>query len=202
MPSTQEDHYNYTKNEWNNGYFKTIINILKVNQIKSFIDVGANVGGVADILLENIPTIEKCYLIEPDIENYNWMFDKHKENDKVILLNCGIFYGIKKSSMNKRNNNVGGWSLIKDNSPESNIGKFSFFELEFFNFGKIDFLKMDVEWAEYNIIENSELLKTIDFLEIEMHNGLDIDYLKKYLPKHQVINNDNINVFLKLQNKE
>jgi FkbM family methyltransferase len=200
MNSDQEKHFNYTIKEWSENYYLKVIEKLKDAKIKTFIDLGANVGGVTENILSKIPSIEKCYLIEPDINNYYYLYDKFEKNNKVELLNCGIFYGLKRSSMTKRNNNIGGWSLTQNDYPDQKGGKFSFFELEFFNFGNIDFAKIDIEWAEYNVLENSKILKNIEFLEIEFHNGIDINYINKILPNYKVLEIEKINIFLQKEN--
>lgn len=198
MPLSQDQHFRYTIEEWKGSYFSKVIDVLKENKIKSFIDLGANVGGVTETLLNEIPSIESCYLIEPEIDNFCWLYNKYEKDDRIILLNCGIYYGIKRSSMTMRNKNIGGWSLVRNDYPDDKKGRFNFFELEFFNFNKIDFIKIDVEWAEYNIIENSKMLKTIKFIEVELHDGFDSNYINKHLPNYKIIDNTQHNTFLQL----
>ena len=52
----------------------------------------------------------------------------------------------------------------------------------------MDFVKIDVEGCEYNIIENSSYLKTVKFIEIEFHNyDINIsDFIRKNLPSHKI----------------
>jgi len=209
---TQEEHWNYTLNEWNNEYyFRDIINILKENKIETFIDIGANVGGVAQVLFEKIPTIKNGYLFEPQKDNFNFLFLKFKDKKEIVLFNCGIFYGIKYYDALQyiETPHVGGYTVIKDeHTSNTEIYKhggeiFQLFELEFFNFPTIDFVKIDIEGAEYNLIENSSLLKKIKFIDIELHRGFDENYFKTHFPNHDIIYygmyNDCVNhVLLKL----
>ena len=84
---TQESHWEYSVNEWEQGdYFKTITSILKKENIKNFIDIGANVGGVSFVLLKNIPSIETGYLFEPQKDNFNYLFNKLKNLNKFVFL--------------------------------------------------------------------------------------------------------------------
>jgi FkbM family methyltransferase len=185
-----EQHWTYTKNEWSNeNYFQIVLSILKQNNIKTLIDLGANSGAVTDVLLENISSIEKCYLFEPHKENYKFLFEKFKNSDKVISLNVGIFYGKKYLNYYKlKSPHVGAFTLVgnDDNYVQTNE-EFELFELEFFNFGDVDFLKMDIEGAEYNIIENSSFLQTIKFIEMEVHKEYDHNYFVKHFPNHSIL---------------
>jgi FkbM family methyltransferase len=194
MVQTQEKHWNTTINEWSNeDYFKHVVNILKEKNIKTIIDIGANVGGVAEILLNNISSIEKVYLFEPQINNFNYMFKKLKNNKKVIFLNCGIYYGHHhlKIMNYAQHDHVGAYTVVEDvnkiNSYKEPQIEFQLFELEFFNFGNVDFIKIDIEGGEYNIIEHSSFLQTVNFIEIEVHDKFNADYFKKYFPNHSII---------------
>ncbi len=188
---TQENHWEYSVNEWEQvDYFKTVTSILKQENIKNFIDIGANVGGVSFVLLKNIPSIETGYLFEPQKDNFNYLFNKLKNLDKFIFLNCGIHYGKKyQNAIKPTFSHVGAYTLI-DNSYSNFIESdepFHLFELEFFNFKPIDFVKMDIEGGEYNIIENSTFLQTVKYIDIELHRDYDENYIQKYFPNHHII---------------
>jgi FkbM family methyltransferase len=203
MPDTQIEHLAYTLHEYTtSNYFIEVINKLKNNNIKTFIDLGANVGGVSDILLKNIESIEKGYLIEPQKDNFKFLFERYKNNKKTVCLNCGIYYGKTVANFFRCDLNVGGYTVVKNNDTFSQIeDTCQLFELEFFNFNSIDFLKMDVEGAEFNIIEHSSFLKTIKFLEIEIHFPQNEEFFKNNFPNHDIIFSSNDNhVFLERKN--
>jgi len=203
MPSNHEEHVQYTNYEWKNIiYFLNLLNYLKNNNIKNIIDVGANVGEVTNILLEDIPSIEKIYLFEPEYNNYSFIEKRFKENKKIITYNYGIYYGADKLNMYRCDDNVGGFSLQQIGSIKSEIVSLKTFEE--FNFLNIDFIKFDVEGSEYNILKNSKFIKDIKFIEIEIHEaGIDPDinysdkeqrkkiiterYFNRYLPNHRVV---------------
>jgi FkbM family methyltransferase len=192
MVDTQNAHWDYTLYEWRNSeYYKTVLSLLKENKITSFIDIGANVGGVSRILLDEIDTIQSGFLFEPQRENFSYMFDRFKDEQKITCLNCGIYYGKKhlKGLKYKGFNHVGGFTVVSDertsNFEETNEF-FQLFELEFFNFGKIDFVKIDIEGSEWNLFENSSLLKSVPFIEVELHNKFDFNYFEKHLPQHRI----------------
>ncbi len=196
MVHTQEEHWHTSINEWSNeDYFKNVINLLKQENIKNYIDLGANVGGVAEVLLNNISTLNKIYLFEPEKNNFSYLFNKLKNNNKIIFLNCGIYYGHHHLKVMNfvLHDHVGAYTVVNDEKTKESFlykeseNEFQLFELEFFNFGEIDFIKIDIEGSEYNIIENSSFLQTIKFLEIELHRGFDEEYFKKYFPNHQIL---------------
>ena len=67
------------------------------------------------------------------------------------MFNCGIGYGFSNPILNN-NGNVGGF-FITEGVGESNI---IIKTLEELNLPKVDLIKMDIEGAEFNVIENSE----------------------------------------------
>ena len=189
IQATQEGHWKYTVDEWENGeYFKTIVSVFKESKIKNFIDIGANVGGVTNVLLNNVPTIETGYLFEPQKDNYNFLLNKFKDLKKIVCINSGIYYGESYLNLFK-NENIGGFTIIKENDSSLLEEEYcSFFELEFFNFKPIDLVKMDIEGSEYNVIENSKFLQTVKFIEIEFHHReFDSNYISQYFPNHHII---------------
>jgi FkbM family methyltransferase len=192
MPITQEDHLHETTREWQSAdYFKNIVSFLKNKEIKSFVDLGANVGGVTDILLEQIPSIERGYLFEPQKDNFKFLFNRYKDNSKISCVNCGIFYGKRYENFYRCDDNVGGYTVhFQEGIFQKTEEQCQLFELEFFNLGKVDFLKIDVEGAEFNIIENSKFMKDVEFLDIEVHTG-DIEgcvpFFLEHLKDHSVI---------------
>ena len=71
MPSSRESHVLYTRSELETyQYYKDVIEILKQDKIKSYIDIGANVGEFCNVLFEKIDTLKKAYLIEPQEDNF------------------------------------------------------------------------------------------------------------------------------------
>jgi FkbM family methyltransferase len=59
-----------------------------VDQIKTFIDVGANEGDYAEDGLRSLPRIEKAILIEPEKRNYDRL--KTRFRNRAVLVNCAI----------------------------------------------------------------------------------------------------------------
>jgi len=190
MPTTREDHVIYTRNELeNNSYYIKILEELNNNEIKSYIDVGANVGEFCNVLFEKIPTLTMGYLIEPEINNYNFMLHNLK-NTNVKTYNVCIGYNLKSATLKEFNNNVGGFSLVENDNSGIQV---TIVTLEELKLPKVDFIKIDIEGGEFNLLENTSFLNNIMYIDIEWHNNdfLDYEYLKKYvnkfLPNHDII---------------
>lgn len=207
ITDTLNQHLSYTINEWNtSGYYKKVIDFLKKAEIKNFIDIGSCTGGVSDVFFENIPSLKKAVLVEAMLENYNYITERIKDDKKRQVINKALFYNKDFIELGKVRTNVGGWSyqsteninVIETITLEDIIKNYkNFFE------GEVEFIKIDIEGAEYNFIENSILLKNIPFIEIEFHTNREygIDYtdefkflsdtwgsfVEKHLPNHTVV---------------
>jgi len=203
MPSSQDDHVIYTRNKLTaQKYFKDVINFLKEKQIKSFIDLGANVGEVSKILLENIESIKFCYLFEPHITNYDFLVRRFLDNSAVKCIKKGVYYGKTSSNLYRQDNNVGGFSIEKNINQESEIVELT--ELEKENIEPVDFIKIDIEGCEYNVLKNSSYIKTIKYIEIEFHTlgAENTDYesfIKKYLMDYKIILKNDFHYLLEKQ---
>ena len=200
------EHLKYSINEWNNSeYYKKVQLYLKENKIKNFIDVGSCSGGVSDVFFNNLPSLEKGILIEAIPENYEYIKNRIGPSEKILFINKALFYNHSHITLGSVRTNVGGWSY----QSKSNTIKLETTTLEnvidenkiFLN-GGVNFIKIDIEGAEYNIIENSEILKETPFIEIEFHvnDEYNINYsdskflsdswepfVKKHLPNHTLI---------------
>lgn len=164
--SQQDDHVIYTRNEWTNiSIFVDIINYLKNKNIKFFVDLGANVGEVSKIFLEQIPNIVKITAYEPEKVNYNYLKNRFCNDSRVQPINKAIFYGLDNTLY--ANGGCGSHTLTKTTNYVVQNVETSTLEDE--GLTDIDLIKIDVEGSEYNIIKNSLILQTIRFIIIEFH---------------------------------
>jgi FkbM family methyltransferase len=193
MPTRREDHVIYTRKEWTIvPYFIKVIEILSKNNIKSFLDIGSNVGEVANILSEKIRSLEQFVLIEPQNENFVFLKQNTKNLQNCIYLQLGIYYGKTEAELFQDPSwrNVGAFTVeVIQQKFESTGEKITLKTLEELNIPVVDFVKIDVEGAEYNILQNSTYLKSTKFIEIEFHNW-DIDslkYINDALPSHKIL---------------
>ncbi len=187
MPVTREEHVLYTRKELlNYEYYINVINRLKSENIVSYIDIGANVGELCNVLFEQLETLKMGYLIEPEKDNYNFMLNNVVNKNNITPINVGIGYNFKNAGLVKLNNNVGGFKLVENLNDHNVIIK----TLEELDLPIVDLVKIDVEGLEYNIIENSTYLQKIKWVEIEFHdyeNKPLKEYVKSYFPNHSIV---------------
>ena len=172
MPTHNQNlHKEYTSVEWTEGgYFQAVLEFIKEMKVTSFMDVGGCTGEVSNILLENIPSIENGIIFEPQPENYQYIVNNVK-SDKVLIENKALFYGEEYLELSVRDSNVGSWSILFGNQYPGNSVRVQCVDIDdYLKETKYDFIKIDIEGAEYNLFQNSKLLKEVDFLEIELHH--------------------------------
>lgn len=186
--STLEKHKDYTRNEYkDNPYYAFVLKTLKKAKIISMIDAGACTGEVTKMMFRSIPTLKKAYLIEPMEENIEFIKENLKNYD-VEVINKALIYGEETVSFGKLPHNVGGGSVFLQGDRKVKTIKLE--ELPV-----VDFLKMDIEGLEANIIQNSKNLQKIKFLEIEFHHYDEllchkenrVPFVTKWLPNHKVL---------------
>lgn len=196
MPSSLEEHVSYTRREWTGDeYYVRVVDYLKDKNVKKIIDAGGCTGEVTKIISEKIDTLEKSFIIEASKVNSDFI-EKNLSDSffEVEVISKFLFYGEEIVSMGLRSgdNNVGGYSInFSDNIIEESIETMTLESID----DDIDFIKIDIEGAEKNVIMNSSKIKQIKFLEIEFHDDLQNlnwkPFVEKYLDTHKVIFDDN-----------
>jgi len=204
ITNTLPNHLEYTKNEWTNSeYYKRVVEILSTNKIKSFIDIGSCSGGLFDILSNKISTIEKGVLVEANPTNFDYIKNRLSSFENIVTINYALFYGVENLDLGFVNNNVGGWSY-QSNSNKFQIKTITLENIisNYFQNSLPDFVKIDIEGAEFNFLENSTILKDIPFIEIEFHPNVEYGlksengvfwnefwrpFISKHLPNHDLI---------------
>lgn len=166
-------------------YFIALINTLRINNVVSYVDVGANVGEFSNILFEQIPTLKDAYLIEPEEGNYEFLQNNIK--NKINSYKVAIGYNLNSSVLIKDNNNAGGHRLMEIQYADNSFSNVEIKTLEELELPIVDFLKMDIEGGEFNVIENSSYLQQIRWIDIEFHDSISIDYVNRYFPRHDIM---------------
>jgi FkbM family methyltransferase len=194
MPATREEHITYTRNELDNyPYYINVIEELKNDGIKSYIDIGANIGEFCNVLFNKIPSLTEAYLFEPEIENFTFM-ESNLKHKKLSLFNVAIGYDLKNGVLVPHGSaNVGGFMVI-DSESATNARQITIKTLEELNLPLVDLVKIDIEGGEFNVIENSTYLQNIKWVEIEFHlseadskNKAAVRYVEKHFPNHSMI---------------
>lgn len=140
------------------------------------VDLGACLGEFTAEFSEKFMGIKKSVLIEANPTNFNLIKDienTEKLNRFISTVNGGheIFQEDPRSPYN-------GTSMFNyfENPVEHKIERINIDSiLEMYNIEKIDILKIDIEGAEYDILENitNKTLERIDQITVEFHDFID-----------------------------
>lgn len=186
MPISREEHASYTRNELDSyQYYIDVIEYLRNAGIKSYLDIGANIGEFCNVLFEKIPTLREAHLIECESENIKFLKNNIKPT-KVVIYKLAVGYNMSNPIL-IANDNVGGFKIVDGNSNiDSNINMST---LENLNLPIVDFVKIDIEGGEYNIIENSDYIQKIKYIDIEFHdydNFPTVKYISEKFKNHRI----------------
>jgi len=179
-------------------------------------NVGGTTKVFVDYIIENKKNVKKIYCFEPDIENMNFLKSKFKnaiEGNKITTINKGVYYGKTKAKVfgaghiheNRIHPNVGGYAIeecmkeivsVRNKRGESVFcGQVDNKEFELDTFENLieksitpDFVKIDIEGAEKNVLMNSELIKCAKFITLEWNQEDNLkDFIQQYLPNFKII---------------
>jgi FkbM family methyltransferase len=169
---------------------KQLIDFTKLEDGYVFLDVGTNLSWVTDELLK-YDKKGQIHCFEPHPVLFKNLQEKHKDNESIILNevavsnnNEGAYLYFKKeptsntddgSTLNIKKNNVSGEykKMVKTIKLSDYISKFD----------NVDVLKMDIEGAEYDVLE--ELIETgaihkIKYIFYECHaHKVPLDKIKR-----------------------
>ena len=163
------------------------------NKKCTIVDIGSHKGYFALYASRNVAEGSKIYAIEPEAENFRVLTNNLKMNSIDNVTPCNSAIAGSTGQRELYITNSVNHTLFK-NDQKGDIKKvvntLSFFDFcKNNNIDSIDFLKVDCEGAEYEIIEsiNSELVKKIKTIAIEFHDLQDgknssstiIDFLRQ-----------------------
>lgn len=166
-------------------YFIALITTLKFDRVVSYLDIGASNGEFTNILFDQIPTLRDAYLIEPEDHNYEFLQTHLKQ--ECVLYKTAIGYNFISGVLVMDTNNAGGHLLREISYANSDFTKVEVKTLEELELPIVDFVKIDIEGGEFNVIENSSYLQQIKWIDIEFHRAIDVKYVKEYFPGHQIM---------------
>lgn len=179
-------------------------------------NVGGTANTFIEYCNRNNKNIEKIYCFEPDEENMDFLklvLKNYIDNNKLECIQTGIYYGKTEAKVfgaghvaeNRIHPNVGGYGIqecmeeyvSRRNDNGENVFcaqiKDKVFKLDTLenlskNFLQPDFIKIDVEGAEKNILMNSTIIKNAKFMIVEWNQKQNInDFINEYLPDFEVI---------------
>lgn len=159
------------------------------------IDLGANIGSTCCHMKKLYP---KAIIIgyELDKENAELAKENTKSLENVTIVNHGVWYenSISTYSSEKKTNAYRVEDLESNNPAVTQVKLISIEDI-LSEYDKIDFLKMDIEGAEIDILQKTDLnwIKKINNINIEFHleDPKDIEVYKDLLIKHGFIISEN-----------
>ena len=189
-----------------------IIKTLKkeVSQLNNFIDVGADKGTYTDLVLNNFKP-NKILMFEPQDEIYDYLKKKYSYNQNIHVYKKALSNKNENAKFNFNRHNLTSslsnldpnnsylkmkaklfgttsQGMIVDTKTIQTTTLFSVLEKE--NLETIDFLKVDTEGHELQVLQGmKEKIKTIKHLLVEFHNdeiyiSYDPEFLHEYLISH------------------
>lgn len=183
----------------NYPFWISTLETLRIGNIKTAVDVGASTGIFLMFLL-GISSLQKIYCFEPDEENFK-MLQQNADGlgEGVDLYNIGIYYGLKESGVVGTGDQSPLGYMVDAVKKDHDFRwgttpyegkKFKLTTLEKVIKTPVDLIKLDVEGSEYNIVENSTLLRKSKYLQISFHNhpGTYVEnFLHRMLPEYSLI---------------
>ncbi len=160
--------------------------VLSFERIKTVIDAGAYNGDTAKESIEYFPNIMKIYAIEPDKKNFKKL-SKFAENTKISItaINAAVWSNCCKMDFSTSANRNS--SISSSASFEHKRDKIEAISIDSLNLSSADYIKYDVEGAEYEALIGSK--RTINDLHPELlvslyHRSRDIFFLPEYMMKN------------------
>ena len=197
-------------------YLKLVINY-KSNNL-NILDIGGFEGNWSDVIL-NLNIGAKIKIFEPDYNNFKFLENKYSNVVDVDVINKGVSNENNELTYYKLNSNDKGVRGMSGFVLRDVYKKYDFSEIKIdvikidsivdYN---IDFMKIDTEGFEYNVLMGCEKLLSehkIDFIQFEYGGTYQdyniklndvISYLKKY--DYHVYDLDKNNEFIKIDKFE
>lgn len=162
--------------------------------------------------------LPKIYCFEPDNDNMNFLkskFEKEIKDGLIVPIEIGIYYGLKEAKAygmgyiheNRIHPNVGGMGIeecmkkVEETRRKNGEDVFAgqvdnkVFQLDTLenvakDFELPDFIKIDIEGAEKNVLENSKIINNAKYLNVEWNQDECIKtFLKNKCSNFKVIYN-------------
>jgi len=185
------------------------------NKKPVIIDCGANIG-LSVLYFKHTHPEAVIYAFEPDTKNYNYLAENVKSYgwEKCVFIYKQLVSDTAGFEYFEELGNAGS-KIVSENAQNSNTTKIEKIRLKDFLTElncKIDFLKLDIEGSEFDVIPDlKELYPIIQKMYIEFHSDVNnfpemYDYIQKHLGNDydfQISTNftEDQNIYTALENK-
>jgi FkbM family methyltransferase len=192
--------------------FSGEFDILKYLYPKDFsgviVDAGAYIGTAA-IALSGLYPKAKIISLEPSHENFQILKNNTDQYKNISIVNKALSHKNSTISLYDRNSDAWGYTIIEkpdDINETKLLNKIDCVKLDELNcnMDDIGIIKMDIEGAEKEILENNkELYNKIPFIFIELHERIVKDCSKTFFnfSKNRVVVKDSNEKFLSILKK-
>lgn len=168
-----------------------------------FVDGGAHAGVFSDVALA---CGGLCYAFEPNIYLATFLKNRYKDEPKFVLFQQAlsnkneksIFYNIDTDLINEGNSIISIHKGIQERAYDVQCIDFCEFARKLLEkHGKINFLKLDIEGAEFELLDSlieQKLYENIEFIMVETHERFfenpkeKINKLKEKIEKYEIKN--------------
>jgi len=191
-----ENKLHYDKNDTNSWapFYEVFIknayesNLVKLDKNDIVVDLGANIGMFS---LFASSKVKKIFSVEPLPETYNNLIQNLRHLKNIKTFNNAIYSKGGKIEFNK--NEVSGASSIfnkQQNFEKVNVDAITFSDfITQNNIEKINYLKVDIEGAEFDLFENIDnnfLENNIDkiFMEVHLMDNFKLDDILNKIGKY------------------
>lgn len=150
-----------------------------LNDESIVIDLGAYQGIWVDMLLKKIyPKKPKIILVEPVTEFYEFLKEKFKKEENIIIINAGISTNDKEIFKEIYLSQDGSSTNFKEGKPVN--AKFIPINqiLQDHNIHKVDLIQVNIEGDEYSLMEyliSSEIINRFKNIHVQFHYGIEND---------------------------
>lgn len=164
---------------------------------KNVVDLGGHIGSFTVPLSLRHPKTN-FYVVEQDVKNYKAiLLNSSLSSNNIIPFNTIIKGKRNPVSVESDDENSGGHKVIfaEDNNSDFKEKGMTLKELmDLNNIDQIDFLKMDIEGSEYDVLEKAyedEIMERISIISMEYHvnpaRGRNLETIFKYLDSYDSI---------------
>lgn len=173
--------------------------VMKVMKSPIIIDAGACRGELLTTLQKKDVKFEKCYFFETNYDNFKYLESQiqKKGNTKHICINKGLWCETKKLYFFEGNDIAGGKIVQYETDQMIDVVSID----DFFSSKRCDYIKMDIEGAEYealeggiNVIRRDRPVLAIsiyhsleDFWRIPQYLMSELNNYKYYVRQHSLI---------------